>query len=174
MLISGASEVHLVLGMFFWYLWYQRLFHRYVYMRIACLWVCGDVKERKEQVDKAVSKWGTSWYLCWYWYICYLQLGWHTVAAVQYTFTHKEYTERQKKKQCIEKHKKQNIEQNKNIIGTVRAVPRLCELYPGICLTTEEKARRNLIQGSWTITIHRPNIKNTQITALNRNTTLYW
>jgi hypothetical protein len=26
----------------------------------------------------------------------------------------------------------------------VRAVPCLCELYPGICLTTEEKARKNL------------------------------
>jgi hypothetical protein len=26
----------------------------------------------------------------------------------------------------------------------VRAVPRLCELYPGICLTTEEKARKTL------------------------------
>ena len=26
--------------------------------------------------------------------------------------------------------------------------PRLCELYPGICLTTEEKAWKNLIQGS--------------------------
>jgi hypothetical protein len=25
----------------------------------------------------------------------------------------------------------------------VRAVPRLCELHPGICLTTEEKAREN-------------------------------
>ena len=25
---------------------------------------------------------------------------------------------------------------------------RLCELYPGICLTTEEKARKNLSQGS--------------------------
>jgi hypothetical protein len=23
-------------------------------------------------------------------------------------------------------------------------MPRLCELYPGICLTTEEKARKNL------------------------------
>jgi hypothetical protein len=27
-------------------------------------------------------------------------------------------------------------------------VPRLCELYHGICLTTEEKARKNLSQGS--------------------------
>ena len=28
------------------------------------------------------------------------------------------------------------------------AVPRLCKLYPGICLTTEEKAWKNLSQGS--------------------------
>jgi len=27
-------------------------------------------------------------------------------------------------------------------------VPRLCELYLGICLTTEEKAQQNLSQGS--------------------------
>jgi hypothetical protein len=71
------------------------------------------------------------------------------VAVVQYTFTHKQYTERQKKnKQYIEQHKKQYIEQHKNVIGTVRAVPRLGQLYPGICLTTEEKARKTLSQGS--------------------------
>jgi len=34
------------------------------------------------------------------------------------------------------------------LMGRVRAVPRLCELYPGICLTTEEKARKNLSQGN--------------------------
>jgi hypothetical protein len=46
-------------------------------------------------------------------------------------------------KQYIEQHKnKQYKEQHK--YGRVRAVPRLCELYPGICLTTEEKARKNL------------------------------
>jgi hypothetical protein len=28
----------------------------------------------------------------------------------------------------------------------MRAVPRLCEFYPGICLTTEKKARKNLSQ----------------------------
>ena len=33
-------------------------------------------------------------------------------------------------------------------MGRVRAVPRLCELYPGICLTTEENARKNLSHGS--------------------------
>jgi hypothetical protein len=63
------------------------------------------------------------------------------VAVVQYTFTHKQYTERQKKN-------KQYIEQHTNVIGTVRAMPRLGELYPRICLTTEEKARKNLSQGS--------------------------
>ena len=30
----------------------------------------------------------------------------------------------------------------------MRAVPHLCELYPGIFLTTEEKAQKNLRQGS--------------------------
>ena len=45
--------------------------------------------------------------------------------------------------------------------GRVRAVPRLGVLYPGICLTTEEKARKNLSEGSRTIRIHRPNNKNT-------------
>ena len=42
---------------------------------------------------------------------------------------------------------KQYIEQHNNF-GRVRAVPRLGLLYPGICLTTEEKARKTLSQGS--------------------------
>jgi len=29
----------------------------------------------------------------------------------------------------------------------MRAVPLLCEFYPGICLTTEEKAWKNLSKG---------------------------
>ena len=29
----------------------------------------------------------------------------------------------------------------------MQAVPRLCKFYPGICLTTEEKAWKNLSQG---------------------------
>ena len=33
----------------------------------------------------------------------------------------------------------------------MRAVPRLGELYSGICLTSEEKARKNLSQGCRTI-----------------------
>ena len=48
---------------------------------------------------------------------------------------------------------KQYIEQHKNF-GRVRAVPRLAELYPGISFTTEEKALKNLSQGSRTITYY--------------------
>jgi len=40
---------------------------------------------------------------------------------------------------------KQYVEQHKNF-GRMLAVPCLGELYPGICLTTEEKARKNLSQ----------------------------
>jgi hypothetical protein len=65
-------------------------------------------------------------------------------------------------------------------------VLRLCELYPGICLTTEEKARKNLSEGCRrvpvgtmkteytnrtyiTIRIHKKKKKNTQITKLNKS-----
>ena len=34
-----------------------------------------------------------------------------------------------------------------NNVVRVRAVPRLCVFYPGICLTTGEKARKYLSQG---------------------------
>ena len=58
---------------------------------------------------------------------------------------------------------KQYTEQHKNF-GRVRAVPRLCGLYPGICLTTEEKARKTLSQGSrrvpaGTMKIHKQTIR---------------
>ena len=71
-------------------------------------------------------------------YICSLQLGSHPVAVVQYTFTHKKWTEWHK--QYIERHKN---------FGRVRADPHLCGFYPGICLTNEEKARKSPSQGSW-------------------------
>jgi len=32
-------------------------------------------------------------------------------------------------------------------------VPRLCEFYPGICLTTEEKAGKNLSQGKKNLSV---------------------
>ena len=65
-----------------------------------------------------------------------MQLGCHPVAVVQYTFTNKQYTER---------HKTNNTQNDTKIFGRVRAVSCVCELYPGIYLTTEEeKAQKNL------------------------------
>ena len=43
---------------------------------------------------------------------------------------------------------------NNNYFGRVRAMPRLCEFHPGICLTTEEKARKNLSQYTYYQNIH--------------------
>ena len=60
--------------------------------------------------------------------------------------------------QYIEQHK---IWEQYKHFGIVRAVPRLGELYPGIRVTTEEKARKNLSQGSRTIRIRKPNNKST-------------
>jgi hypothetical protein len=65
-------------------------------------------------------------------------------------------------------------------------VPRLCEVYPGIYLTTEEKARKNLSQGSrrmpvgtmkteyteqsiQTIRIHKHNNKNTYVPTIDNS-----
>jgi len=39
-----------------------------------------------------------------------LQFGWHPVAAVQYTFTHKQYTEQHNETEYTE----QNLHNNKN------------------------------------------------------------
>jgi hypothetical protein len=38
-------------------------------------------------------------------------------------------------------------------------MPRLCEFYPGICLTTEEKARKNLSQGKKNVSQIKENSK---------------
>jgi len=44
----------------------------------------------------------------------------------------------------------QTIHRTAQKFGRVRAVPRLCGFYPLLCLTTEEKARKNLSHGSRT------------------------
>jgi len=68
-------------------------------------------------------------------------LGSQPVAVVQYTYTHTNNTENDTK---------QTIDRTAQKLGRVRAVPRLCGFDSGICLTTEEKARKNLSQGSHT------------------------
>ena len=62
------------------------------------------------------------------------------MAVVQYTYTHTHTN-------STENDTKQTKHRTTQKLGRVRSVPRLCEFYPGICLTTEEKARKNLSQG---------------------------
>jgi hypothetical protein len=76
-------------------------------------------------------------------------------------------------KQYTERHKTNNIEQHKKF-GRVRAVPRLCELHPGICLTTEEKSWKNLSQvsprvpaGTMKILMVQSSLKSCHMTTLN-------
>ena len=47
---------------------------------------------------------------------------------------------------------------NNNKFGRVRTVPYLCEFNPGICLTTEEKARKNLSKGSRRVLIESKSV----------------
>ena len=68
-----------------------------------------------------------------------MQLGSQPVAVVHYTYTHKQYRERHKTINTLNNTK---IHRTTQKLGRVRAVPRLCGFYPGICLTTEEKARK--------------------------------
>jgi hypothetical protein len=82
------------------------------------------------------------WYDIWYdmiydmmiWYIFNCNLGWHPVAGT----VHTNNTRNTQNGTYI------TIKKIYRLIWEVRAVPRLWELYPGICLTNEEKARKNL------------------------------
>jgi len=75
------------------------------------------------------------------------------VAVFQYTYTRKQYRKRHKTNNTnnTKIHRTtQYIHRATRQLGRVQAVPRLCWFYPGIFLTTEEKARKNLSQGSHT------------------------
>jgi len=84
-----------------------------------------------------------------------MQLGSHPVAVVQYTYIHTNNTQNDTK---------QTVHRTTQKLGRVRAVPRLCGVYPGICLTAEEKAQKTSVRVAihkHTIRIHRRNNKNT-------------
>ena len=49
----------------------------------------------------------------------------------------------------------------------MRAVPRLCELYPDICLTTEEKARENRQSSKTSVRV--VNLLTNSFNAVNMN-----
>jgi hypothetical protein len=71
------------------------------------------------------------------------------VAVIQYTYTHTNNAENDTK-QTIHTTQK---------LGRVLAVPRLGGFYPGICLATEEKARKNLSQGSQVVSYKRRKVE---------------
>ena len=52
---------------------------------------------------------------------------------------------------------------------SARAVPRLCEFYPGICLTTEEKARKNLSQGKKNLSQVKKNLSQSTVYILPKH-----
>jgi hypothetical protein len=63
------------------------------------------------------------------------------------------------------------MRKNYRLMGIVRAVPRLCQLYRGICRTTEEKARKTLNQGSRRVPVGTMKTEYTeQSTDNNKNT----
>ena len=106
-------------------LWFSLLERFWVFSRqwccfyLGCLVINQNFIHSHKTLQKRFSLIGLIydmvWYLIWYdiwyemmrydmiydmklyriWYICWLQLGWHPVAVVQYTFTHKQYTEQQ-------------------------------------------------------------------------------
>ena len=55
----------------------------------------------------------------------------------------------------------------------MRAVPRLCEFYPGICLTTEEKAWKNLSQGKKHLSQVKENLSQSTVYILPKTPTHY-
>jgi hypothetical protein len=55
----------------------------------------------------------------------------------------------------------------------VWAVPRLCEFYPGICLTTEGKARKNLSQGKKNRTQVKKNLSQSTVYILPKTPAHY-
>jgi hypothetical protein len=55
----------------------------------------------------------------------------------------------------------------------VRAVPLLCEFYSGICLTTEEKARKNLTQGKKNLSQVKKNLSHSAVHILPKTPTHY-
>jgi hypothetical protein len=48
-------------------------------------------------------------------------------------------------------------------------VPRLCEFYPDICLTTEEKARKNLSQGKKNLSQVEKNLSQSTVYILPKH-----
>jgi hypothetical protein len=91
------------------------------------------------------------WYMIW-WYI-YLQLGWHPVAVVHYTFTHKQYIEQHNRhKQYTDQHNrhKQYIEQYNSLIRkSANRAPSSRGIPWHLPYNWGKSKGKTLSQGSW-------------------------
>ena len=84
------------------------------------------------------------------------------MAVVQYKYTHTNSTENDTK-QTIHRIT-QKIYRTTQKLGRVRAVPRLCGFYTGICLTTEKKQGKTsvrVVRHKHTMRTHSHNSKYT-------------
>jgi hypothetical protein len=63
--------------------------------------------------------------------------------------------------------------QPNNTNTRVRAVPCLCKFYPGICLTTDEKARKTLSQGKKNLSQVTKNLSQSAVCILPKTPTHY-
>jgi len=106
--------------------------------------------------------WYIIWYMIWYiWYMIWCMIWydvwydvWYFICYDIYLLTAIGYPPGSSSTVHIYTHTIQRTTQNKQYteqhkhFGRVRAVTRLCGFYPGICLTTGQKAHKNLSQGS--------------------------
>jgi hypothetical protein len=59
-----------------------------------------------------------------------------------------------------------NNNQTTQITTNVESVDRLCEFYPGIYITTEEKARKNLSQGKKNLSQVKKNLSKSTVISM--------
>jgi hypothetical protein len=89
--------------------------------------------------------WCDIWYMIWYDVIWYGMI-WYDIYDI---FVNCNWVATRWQQYSTHLHTNNTQNNTFHQFGRVLAVPRLCELYPDICLTTEQKARKTLSQGSW-------------------------
>jgi len=104
-----------------------------------------------------------TWYIIWYdiYDIFYCNWVWHPVAVVQYTFTHKQYTDQHNRH-------KQYIEQHSSLVRKSAGRAPSLRGIPWHLLITEEKARKTLSHGSRRMSVGKEYTE--ESTILNKNT----
>jgi len=128
-------------------IWYDMI---YVIWYMTCYMIWYDI-----WYDMIYVIWYMTWYMICYdiydmiWYMIWYDMIWYDTFNCNWVTTRWQYITHIHKNNR-EKDTKQTIHKTTQKLRRVRAMSRLCGFYPGICLTTEEKAMKNLSQGSHT------------------------